>query len=94
MDESIEQEIMERIKSPGWVATRGVLRDPAGELDPTEYARIEAVMKQLAEKGLVTLWRLILQNDETVLLAAARPGYELDKELEQRGAWATAEPYV
>jgi len=93
MEESIEHEILGRLKSPGWVTSRGLLRDPAGELDPQEYAAIEAVMKKLASEGSVVLWRLKLQNEDSELLAVARPDYELDKELEQRGAWATAERY-
>jgi hypothetical protein len=93
MEEIIEQEIMTRMKSPGWVTSRGLLRDPAGQLDEQEYARIEAVMKKLGEQGVVVLWRLKMQNEDTELLTVARPGYELDKELEQRGAWAKAEKY-
>jgi hypothetical protein len=93
MEDSIEREIMERIKSPGWVTSRGLLRDPAGQLDEQEYAQIEAVMKRLGEQGVVVLWRLKLQNEDTELLSVARPGYELDKELEKRGAWAKAAKY-
>lgn len=93
MEQDIERDIMERIQSPGWVTSRGLLRDPSGELNEEEYARIEAVMKKLGEQDVVVLWRLKLQNEEAELLAVARHGYELDKELEQRGAWATAERY-
>jgi hypothetical protein len=93
MEDSIEREIMERIKSPGWVTSRGLLRDPAGQLEEQEYAHIEAVMKRLGEQGVVVLWRLKLQNEDTELLSVARPGYELDKELEKRGAWAKAAKY-
>jgi hypothetical protein len=93
MEQDIEREITERLKSPGWVTSRGLLSDPTGQLDEMEYARIEAVMKKLAETGVATMWRLKLQNEDSELLAVARPGYELDKELEQRGAWATAERY-
>jgi hypothetical protein len=93
MDNSIEREILDRIKSPGWVTSRGLLRDPSGELDKEEYAQIEAVMKGLGEQGVVALWRLKLQNEDTELLAVARPDYELDRELEKRGAWAKAVKY-
>ena len=50
-------------------------------------------MKRLEEKGLVTLWRVKLEYQDTVLMAAARPTLELDKDLEQRGAAAKAERY-
>jgi hypothetical protein len=93
MSDAIEESILDRINSPGWVTTRGILRDPTGNLDTEEHARIEATMKSLKERGLIVLWNLITDNDEKPLLAAARPGYELDKELEQRGAWARAERY-
>ncbi len=94
MSEAVEKSIMDRIHFPGWVTTRGILRDPTGDLNTEEHAQIEAAMKSLQEKGLVVLWKLIMDNDEKPLLAAARPGYELDKELEQRGAWARAERYT
>jgi hypothetical protein len=93
MSDGIEYEILQRVKSPGWVTTRGVLRDPSGEMDSKEYEEIETVMKRLRDEGKVVLWRLILENEEAELLAAARPDYPLDKELEQRGAWARAERY-
>jgi hypothetical protein len=93
MENNIELEILARIKSPGWVTSRGLLGDPTGQLDEQEYAQIESAMKKLAEQGVVVLWRLKLQNEEAELLTVARPGYELDKELEQRGAWATAVRY-
>jgi|WetSurMetagenome_2_1015567.scaffolds.fasta_scaffold396438_2 hypothetical protein len=93
MDDKIEQSIMERIKEPGWVTTRGILLDPTGQLDTEEHRRIEAAMKRLQGRGLVALWKLTVQNDGAVLLAAARPDYQLDTELEERGAWAKAERY-
>lgn len=93
MDKTVEQIVMERIDRPGWVSTRGVLMDPAGELNSEEHRRAEETMKSLAQRGLVTLWRLIIHDTEEELLAAARPGFELDKDLEQRGAWARAVRY-
>ena len=93
MSKDLEEAILDRINGPGWVATRGVLRDPSGRSKEEDYARVEEAMKKLAEKGLVTLWRLVLENEPTTLLAAARPGLELDKELERRGAAAKAERY-
>jgi predicted transcriptional regulator len=93
MENEIEREIMDRIKSPGWVTSRGLVRDPAGQTDENEYAQIETVMKRLAKQGTVVLWRLKLQNEDTELLTVTKPGYELDKELDERGAWATAERY-
>jgi hypothetical protein len=93
MDEQIEEIILDRINQPGWVATRGVLRDPRGQFPPEEIARVETVMKKLAEEGRVALWRLFIENEGAELLAAARPGLELDKDLEERGAWAKATRY-
>ncbi|MDQ7783197.1 MAG: hypothetical protein RDU20_09970 [Desulfomonilaceae bacterium] len=93
IDKTIEQLVMERIDRPGWVSTRGILMDPAGDLNSEEHRRAEEVMKDLAQRGLVTLWRLVLQDTEEELLAAARPGFELDRDLEDRGAWARAVKY-
>lgn len=93
MEEKIEKLILERIANPGWVTTRGILLDPQGQSAPEEHLEVEKVMVQLAQRGLVSLWRLILQDGEETLMAAARPDLELDKDLEQRGAWAWAEPY-
>ena len=93
MVKTAEQLVMVRIDRPGWVSTRGILMDPAGELDSEEHRRAEEAMKSLAAKGLVTLWRLIIPDTEEELLAAARPGLELDKDLEERGAWARAVRY-
>ena len=93
MDDQIEQTIMERIERPGWIATRGVLQDPTGQQNPEEYAKVEAVMRDLAAQGKVKLWRLIMEQEDAELMAAAKPDLELDKELESRGAWATAKRY-
>ncbi len=92
MEKNIEEIIMERITGPGWVATRGVVRDPRAP-SSSELEEAEQAMKSLAERGLVTLWRLILEQDGSQMMAASRPGMQLDKELEERGAWARAEPY-
>lgn len=93
METNIEKLIMERITHPGWVTTRGILLDPTGKSSPEEHRAVQTVMEDLAERGIVTLWRLILQEGNEELIAAARPGIQLDKDLEQRGAWARAEPY-
>ncbi len=93
MNKGIEEVIMDRIKGPGWVTTRGVLKDPSGQSNQEEVRSVEEAMKELAEKGLVKLWRLKLEYEDAVLLAAARPDLELDKDLEQRGAAAKAERY-
>ncbi|MGO9568813.1 MAG: hypothetical protein ACLP5H_14860 [Desulfomonilaceae bacterium] len=93
MSKSIEEAIMERINGPGWVTTRGVLKDPSGQSKEEDYTMVEEAMKRLAEKGLVTLWVLKLEYEAAELLAAARPDLELDKDLEQRGAAAKAERY-
>ena len=93
MDKTLEELIMERIERPGWVSTRGVLQDPSGAKSEEEHKRAEQAMKDLAAQGRVTLWRLIIHDHNEELLAAARPGLELDKDLEERGAWAQAVPY-
>lgn len=92
MEKGIEEIILERINGPGWVATRGVVRDPRAP-SAAEIEEAEQAMKSLAERGLVTLWRLILEHDGSHMMAAAKPGLKLDKDLEERGAWARAEPY-
>jgi hypothetical protein len=93
MEKSIEELILERIERPGWVSTRGILLDPGGHLDREEHRMAEEAMKSLAKRGLVTLWKLVIRDQGQELLAAARPGLELDKDLEQRGAWARAVKY-
>ena len=93
MEKSLEDLVMERIDRPGWVSTRGILLDPVGELNPEEHRQAEAAMKRLAEQGLVALWRLIIEDTEEELLVAARPGFALDQDLEERGAWARAVKY-
>lgn len=93
MVEHYEKLILERIDKPGWVTTRGILLDPAGVGAEEDHRQVEEAMKNLAEQGKVTLWRLILQDDAGELLTAARPDLELDRDLEERGAWATAVRY-
>ncbi|MDD3472645.1 MAG: hypothetical protein PHS86_07675 [Syntrophaceae bacterium] len=94
MDEkTIEKIILERVIVPGWVTTRGVLKDPTGEMADEESKRVELVMKNLADKNQVKLWKLIMQDNGTELMVAARNGFELDKDLEARNAWAKAVPF-
>ncbi len=93
MELDIEQKILDRIKNPGWVTTRGILLDPASPADSEESIKIQAVMRSLSDKGMVALWRLVIEADGTELMAAARPDLELDKDLERRGAWAKAVRY-
>lgn len=93
MESDIEKKVLDRINNPGWVTTRGLLLDPASPADSEENLKIQAVMRLLSDKGLVTLWRLVLEADGTELMAAARPDLELDKDLERRGAWAKAIRY-
>ncbi len=91
----IEAEILRRISKPGWVATRGLITDPTDTASSeAETAAIETVMKDMAQRGLVQLWKLTLFEGGDSFLAAARPDYKLDEELESRGAWAKAECYV
>ena len=93
VETDIEKQILDRIKNPGWVTTRGILLDPASPADSEENLKIQTVMRSLSDKGMVTLWRLVLEADGTELMAAARPDLELDKDLERRGAWAKAVRY-
>ncbi|MBI5572032.1 MAG: hypothetical protein HY914_18965 [Desulfomonile tiedjei] len=93
MPQDFQKAIMQRMEQPGWVTTRGILRDPTGQADPDDYVAVEETMKELAGLGQIVLWRLIVLDDGVEMLAAARPGLELDKDLEQRGAWAKAERY-
>lgn len=89
----IEKAIMDRINAPGWVTTRGVLRDPSGQMADEESKKVEAVMRDLASKNLVTLWKLVMQDNGTELMVAARNGLALDQDLEARNAWAKAVPF-
>jgi len=93
MDDRLEKSILNRIDKPGWVTTRGILLDPAGESGEEEHRRVEEAMKSLAKRGLVALWRLNLKDQGVEVLAAARPDLELDKDLERRGAAAVATRY-
>lgn len=93
MPQNFEKIIVDRLDRPGWVTTRGVLRDPTGQADPDDYAAVEDVMRDLAARGVISLWRLILDEDGAYALAAARPDLELDKELQQRDASAKAVRY-
>jgi hypothetical protein len=85
------QIILERIAQPGWVTTRGVLRDPTGQADPEDYLALEELMKEMAANGVVALWTLTLDEDGSSVMAAVRPGIELDKELQLRNAAAKAQ---
>jgi hypothetical protein len=93
MSHNFERMIVERLEKPGWVTTRGVLRDPTGQADPEDYVTVEEVMHDLASRGVAALWYLILDEGGVQVLAAARPDLELDKELQQRNAAARAERY-
>lgn len=91
MPHDYRQIILERIAQPGWVTTRGVLRDPTGQADPEDYLAIEELMKEMAANGEITLWTLTLDEDQRSVMAAARPGLALDEELVRRNAAAKAE---
>ncbi len=91
MDGDLEKSILKRIEHPGWTTTRALLHDPHEEPQAEEVRSIEEVMRNLARKGLVTLWRLVYSGGTAELMAAARPELALDEELESRGAWASAE---
>ncbi len=90
MSDELELAILERMQIPGWTTTRAVLQDPNDQLPEEDHRRVREAMERLARRGLVTLWRLKLTRQPVEMLAAAKPELELDKDLEQRGAWATA----
>ena len=90
MDDRLERTILKKIELAGWTTTRALLDDPSEDPSEEEVRRIEAAMANLSSKGLATLWRLVPESGAGELMAAVRPGFELDKDLEQRGAWATA----
>jgi hypothetical protein len=92
MEESeIAAAIRKRIQVPGWTTTRAILGDPAGSLPEDEHNQVAEVMRKMAAEGEVRLWRVTIQSQSSKLTAAARPDMELDTELSQREAWATAE---
>jgi hypothetical protein len=88
--EDLKQAVMEKIGHAGWAASRALLRNPAEEPSPEEIDAIEQAMKALAREGLVSLWRLEYKHEPISFMAVAKPDMELDKELEERGAWAVA----
>lgn len=91
MPHDYRQMILERIAHPGWVTTRGVLRDPTGQADPDDYSALEDLMKEMAAKGEIALWTLTLDEDGKSVMAAVRPDLALDQELIRRNASAKAE---
>ena len=50
-------------------------------------------MIKMAGEGKVKLWTLTLHADNSKMLAASKPEFDLGKELAERQAWADAEPY-
>jgi hypothetical protein len=90
VDDRLEHTILKKMELAGWTTTRALLDDPSEDPSEEEVRRIESAMANLSNKGLVTLWRLVPDSGAGELMAAVRPGFELDKDLEQRGAWAKA----
>lgn len=91
--QNMEEMILEKIETPNWSTARGVLKIASGEVSPDEIREIEDVMKSMAKEGKVDLWRLILHADNSEMLAASKPGFDLGEELKQRKAWADAVRY-
>ncbi|MCA1959662.1 MAG: hypothetical protein LDL33_02615 [Desulfomonile sp.] len=91
MLEQLEQAIREKLKRAGWTAMRALLADPSEEPAEDEVRRIEDAMRSLAAKGEVALWKLTYKYDDLAMMAVSRPDMDLGADLEQRGAWATAE---
>jgi hypothetical protein len=90
LEDKLVQDILEKVEKAGWAATRAFLQVPAGDPSQEEIAVIEDAMRSLAKEGKVTLWRLVYTHEPFEFMVAAKPDMELDKELEQREAWATA----
>ncbi len=94
IEAKLEEAILRRVASPGWTSVIALLKDPSSGGSEHEVKQVEDAMKRLAEDGKVRLWKLIMEHNEgKELLAASRLDMELDKELEKRGAWASAVPY-
>ena len=90
LEEDVTEAILDKIAHAGWAASRALLKNPLEEPTPEEVDTIEQAMKALAREGRVSLWRLEYKHEPLEFMAAARPDLQLDKELEERGAWATA----
>ena len=91
MEAQLEQAIREKLKHAGWAAMRALLANPSEEPASDEVRRIEDAMRSLAERGEVALWKLTYKYDDVNMMAVSRPDLDLGADLEQRGAWATAE---
>jgi phosphate-selective porin len=91
MQEQLEQAIRDKLKHASWAAMRALLADPSQEPAADEVRRIEDAMRCLAAKGEVVLWKLAYKYDSVQMMAVSRPDLDLGADLEQRGAWATAE---
>jgi len=91
MLEQLEQAIRDKLKHAGWAAMRALLTDPSEHPAEDEVHRIEEAMRSLAAKGEVALWKLTYKYDDLSMMAVSRPDMDLGADLEQRGAWATAE---
>ena len=91
MQERLEQAIRDKLKHAGWAAMRALLADPSQDPATEEVDRIEDAMRGLAAKGEVALWKLTYKYDDLTMMAVSRPDLDLGADLEQRGAWATAE---
>ncbi len=93
MSKDVEQSVLEKIQAPGWTTPRAVVRTQTGDITQEDIRRVEEVMVAMARAGLVELWRLTLHADKSQMMAAAKPGFDLAKELKDRQAWADAERY-
>jgi len=91
MEAQLEQAIREKLKHSAWAAMRALLANPSEEPAPDEVSRIEDAMRSLAARGEVALWKLTYKYEDVNMMAVSRPDLDLGADLEQRGAWATAE---
>lgn len=90
MQENLESVILKKLEYTGWTTTRAVVLEAGEEPSAEDLQAAESVMREMAKKGSVTIWTLVPSSGAKELIAAAKPGLELDRELEERGAWATA----
>lgn len=93
MSQAMHDLILDKIARTGWTGVRGVAQLHGGEAAQSEIKEIEAVMKDLQRQGKVSVWKLTLHADGSQMMAAAKPGFDLGKELETRQAWADAAPW-
>ncbi len=92
MDTDLEQQILKKLEGPGWTTARGVLMEPEDRDNAELHKAVERVMREMARKGALKLWKIKYKHEPLEMIAVSVPALQLDRELEERGAWAIAEP--